>query len=250
MLNFRVEGEGPAIVFLHGFLESIAMWDYLPLNEIGGKKIFIDLPGHGKSELQADIDSPSLQYFADEVLKVLTHLEIDNFSVVGHSMGGYAGLLLKQQVEGCGKVVLLNSNFWSDSEQKKKDRVRLADIAFKAKGILIHEAIPNLFGTPADFIIEIEKLKSEALLMSSEAIAYASLAMRERGDFSKEINSNVDDYFILHGINDRIVDKDEIQTKTRNHSQLILIQNAGHMAHIENPIAVVESLKTILNYFC
>jgi pimeloyl-ACP methyl ester carboxylesterase len=191
-----------------------------------------------------------MQYFVDDVLKVLTHLKIDNFSVVGHSMGGYVGLLLKQQVEGCGKVVLLNSNFWSDSEQKKKDRVRLADIAFKAKGILIHEAIPNLFSNPADFIIEIEKLKSEALLMSSEAIAYTSLAMRERGDFSTEINSNVDDYFILHGINDRIVDIEEIQTKTRNHSQLILIQNAGHMAHIENSIAVLESLKTILNYSC
>mgnify|MGYP001099885555 CR=1 FL=1 len=64
MLNFRVEGEGIAIVFLHGFLESISMWDYLTLHELQCKKIFIDLPGHGKSELNANFDAPSLQFFA------------------------------------------------------------------------------------------------------------------------------------------------------------------------------------------
>ena len=145
MLNFHVEGEGPAIVFLHGFLESSSMWGYLELSELPFKKLFIDLPGHGKSELNANFDAPSLQFFVDEVRLVLNHLQITGFSVVGHSMGGYVAMLLKQQVEGCKKVILLNSNFWSDSEQKKKDRVRVADIAFKAKSILINESIPNLF---------------------------------------------------------------------------------------------------------
>ncbi len=246
MLNFRVEGEGQVNVYLHGFLESISMWDYLPLNELNGKKIFIDLPGHGKSELNANFDDPSLQFFVDEVLLILNHLQIDRFSVVGHSMGGYVAILLKQQVEGCKKVILLNSNFWSDSVQKKKDRVRMADIAFKAKKLLIHEAIPNLFGNPADFKEEIDKLKSEAMEMSSEAIAYASLAMRERTDFSEEINSNPADYFIIHGENDRLIQLEEIMSKTKDHSQLYFIPNAGHMAHTENPKKVVELIKIII----
>jgi pimeloyl-ACP methyl ester carboxylesterase len=246
VLNFRVEGEGQVNVYLHGFLESISMWDYLPLNELNGKKIFIDLPGHGKSELNANFDDPSLQFFVDEVLLILNHLQIDRFSVVGHSMGGYVAILLKQQVEGCKKVILLNSNFWSDSVQKKKDRVRMADIAFKAKKLLIHEAIPNLFGNPADFKEEIDKLKSEAMEMSSEAIAYASLAMRERTDFSEEINSNPADYFIIHGENDRLIQLEEIMSKTKDHSQLYFIPNAGHMAHTENPKKVVELIKIII----
>ena len=247
MLNFRVEGEGPVNVYLHGFLESISMWDYLPLNELNGKKIFIDLPGHGKSELNANFDDPSLQFFVDEVLLILNHLQIDRFSVVGHSMGGYVAILLKQQVEGCKKVILLNSNFWSDSVQKKKDRVRMADIAFKAKKLLIHEAIPNLFGNPADFKEEIDKLKSEAMEMSSEAIAYASLAMRERTDFSDKVHSNPSDYFIIHGVNDRLVQIEEVLSKTKNHTQLYLVSNAGHMAHVENVNDVSEILKRILN---
>lgn len=247
MLNFRVEGDGIAIVFLHGFLESISMWDYSELSELQCKKIFIDLPGHGKSELNANFDAPSLQFFADEVLRVLHHLKIDEFSVVGHSMGGYVALILKQQVERCKKVVLLNSNFWSDSEQKKKDRVRMADIAFKAKKILINEAIPNLFGNPADFKEEIDKLKSEAMEMSSEAIAYASLAMRERLDYTNEVNSKLTHYFIIHGENDRLIPLEDITSKTKDHSQLYFIPNAGHMAYTENPKKVVELIKLLLS---
>ena len=245
MLNFHVEGEGPAIVFLHGFLESSSMWGYLELSELPFKKLFIDLPGHGKSELNANFDAPSLQFFVDEVRLVLNHLQITGFSVVGHSMGGYVAMLLKQQVEGCKKVILLNSNFWSDSEQKKKDRVRVADIAFKAKSILINESIPNLFENPADFRDEIEKLKSEAMKMSSEAIAYASLAMRERTDFTDKVHSNPSYYFIIHGVNDRLVDSEEIKSRLKNEARYFQIQDAGHMAHIEAPNSLSSVIQTL-----
>lgn len=246
MLNFRVEGEGTTIVFLHGFLESISMWDYLELSKLPCKKVFIDLPGHGKSQLNTNFDAPSLQFFADEVLLVLNHLQIDCFSVVGHSMGGYVALILKQQMTSCEKVILLNSNFWEDNEQKRKDRVRMADIAFKAKRVLINESIPNLFGNPADFKEEIDKLKSEAMEMTSEAIAYASLAMRERTDFSEKVNSNPADYFIIHGENDRLIQSEDITSKTKYQSQLYFIPNAGHMAHIENTKVVIRILEMII----
>jgi len=246
VLNFRVEGEGATIVFLHGFLESISMWEYLELSNLPCKKVFIDLPGHGKSELNANFDAPTLQFFADEVLMVLNHLQIDCFSVVGHSMGGYLALILKQQMTACEKVILLNSNFWADNEQKRKDRVRMADIAFKAKRVLINESIPNLFGNPADFKEEIDKLKSEAMEMSSEAIANSSLAMRERTDFSEEVNSNPADYFIIHGEKDRLIPLEDIKSKTKNHSQLYFIPNAGHMAHIESSKKVIHLIKEII----
>lgn len=247
MLNFRCEGEGPAILFLHGFLESISMWDFLPLDQIKGTKIFIDLPGHGNSELCTNTEVPSLQLYADEVFRVLKHLKINRFSVVGHSMGGYVALLLKQQSQGCEKVILLNSNFWSDNEQKKKDRIRIADIAFKAKRILIQESIPNLFGNPEKFLVEIEKLKSEAMHITSESIAFASLAMRERSDFSIDFNANSKEYFLIHGANDRLIETSQVTSKIKNNSQFFLIPNTGHMAHIESTQQVSTILKLILN---
>lgn len=120
MLHFTVEGEGKTLVFLHGFLESSTMWSYLDLNELPAQRIFIDLPGHGKSELTDTSEWPSIDFMTDEVMNVLTKLRIESYNVIGHSMGGYIGLLLKEKDNRCEKVILMNSNFWADSEKKEK----------------------------------------------------------------------------------------------------------------------------------
>lgn len=252
MLNFSVSGEGQVIVFLHGFLESNSMWDYLALDQLNCQKIFIELPGHGQSALTNDAEEPSLNFFAEEVQAVLSFLKIEKFSIVGHSLGAYVALILKEQNSNCQKVVLLNSNFWADSEQKKKDRLRVAEIAFKAKKVFINEAIPNLFGKVELFKTEIEALKEEAMKINPESIAYAALAMRKREDFTKKLAENPSDYFIIHGDLDRLVtteflldqSREIFKEKLENH--VFVIQGAGHMAHIESREEVLKILGALL----
>ena len=247
MLNYSVHGEGRPIVYLHGFLESSTMWSFLNFQTFNEKNIFIDLPGHGKSELNDFSETPSIDFMAAEVLKVLNLLTLKSYSIIGHSMGGYVGLLLKEMDSRCKKVVLLNSNFWADTEQKKKDRIRVAEIAFKAKKIFLQEAIPNLFGKPENYPNEIIQLKNEAMIMLPESIAYSSLAMRERNDFTGAINSNTVDYFIIHGILDRLVDADFLRKQLISDKNLFIIENAGHMAHIEQSDEVLVILNKIFS---
>jgi len=251
LLNFSISGEGNALVFLHGFLESNSMWDYLALEQLNFQKIFIELPGHGQSTLTDNSENPSLNFYANEVQEVLSFLKIDKFSIVGHSLGAYVALILKEQNVGCQKVVLLNSNFWADSEQKKKDRLRVAEIAFKAKKVFINEAIPNLFGKVELFKNEIEALKEEAMKINPESIAYAALAMRQRKDYTEMIAQNPSDYFIIHGDLDRLVTTEFLLVQTRAifkeniENQMFVIQNAGHMAHIEASEEVLFLLKKL-----
>jgi pimeloyl-ACP methyl ester carboxylesterase len=251
LLNFSVSGEGNALVFLHGFLESNSMWDYLPLEQLNYQKIFIELPGHGQSALTDESENPSLNFYANEVQEVLVFLKIEKFSVVGHSLGAYVALILKEQNGACQKVVLLNSNFWADSEQKKKDRLRVAEIAFKAKKVFINEAIPNLFGHVELFQNAIQVLKEEAMKIEPESIAYAALAMRQRKDYSHMIAENPSDFFIIHGALDRLVTTEFLTQQTNpifkeqlaNH--LFIINEAGHMAHIEMSRKLINTLKKI-----
>jgi pimeloyl-ACP methyl ester carboxylesterase len=95
LLNYRVFGNGHPVVFLHGFLEDVSMWEFLTSQQIPFQAICIDLPGHGLSQLTDD--SPSLAFMADEVLKVLDFLKLSEFHIVGHSMGGYVALLIKEK---------------------------------------------------------------------------------------------------------------------------------------------------------
>lgn len=216
------------------------MWEALPLSELPITALFIDLPGHGKSELLDQ--NPSIHAMAQEVQKVLVHLEIQNFTIVGHSMGAYIGLELSQQ-PGFQKLILLNSNCWSDSEQKKQDRLRVAAIVTKAKSHFIREAIPNLFSNPEQHPLFIEALMEEANLMSPEAIAFAALAMRERTDFTEFVNAHPEQFIFIHGKLDRLVDVDELEAKIIGPSTHLL--DCGHMAHVE---AGEEVMKVLKNY--
>lgn len=247
MLDYRVEGDGKTLVFLHGFLESSTMWSFLNLQALKARKVFIDLPGHGKSPLTDNSESPSIDFMAKEVLNVLNFFELDSYSLIGHSLGGYVGLHMKEIDARCKKVVLLNSNFWEDSEQKKKDRIRVAEIAFKAKKLFIQEAIPNLFGKPENHAEEIDVLIEEALKIAPESIAYSALAMRERKDYTREVSENQTEYFIIHGKLDKLVDTDFLKSQLKSVENLFVIENAGHMAHIEQSEEVFGILKEVFS---
>jgi pimeloyl-ACP methyl ester carboxylesterase len=223
------------------------MWSFLNLQALKARKVFIDLPGHGKSPLTDNSESPSIDFMAKEVLNVLNFFELDSYSLIGHSLGGYVGLHMKEIDARCKKVVLLNSNFWEDSEQKKKDRIRVAEIAFKAKKLFIQEAIPNLFGKPENHAEEIDVLIEEALKIAPESIAYSALAMRERKDYTREVSENQTEYFIIHGKLDKLVDTDFLKSQLKSVENLFVIENAGHMAHIEQSEEVFGILKEVFS---
>jgi pimeloyl-ACP methyl ester carboxylesterase len=247
MLYSRVFGSGPALVFIHGFLESSTMWDVLPLGKLKCQCIFIDLPGHGNSALENTPEEPSICWIAEQVVSTLDLLGINSFSIVGHSMGAYVALEIKRQMPVCRKVVLLNSNFWADGEQKKKDRVRVASLVLKAKNLFIQEAIPHLFHDIKKHEKTILSLVKEAKKMEAGSIAFSSLAMRNRTDFSAHILENPLDYLFIHGVLDRLIEVEEYRRKTIAFpEQLYLIDGAGHMSPWENPTAVMSCIKSAL----
>lgn len=240
MLHYRSFGEGKTLVFLHGFLESSTMWDHLPLMELNAHCIFIDLPGHGQSLLNDFAEIPSIRFMADEVLQVLISLEVNEFTVVGHSLGAYVGLELAR-LPSCQKLIFLNSNCWSDDEQKRRDRLRVAELVYSAKKHFIHESIPGLFGRPTAYPTEIKHLIKEANHMSPDAIAYAALAMRERKDYTLEVVANPSRYVFIHGEMDTLVSTETLKKRLPGIT-IHLLTNAGHMSHLESSNRVMEIL--------
>lgn len=256
MLNYKVIGNGFPVVFLHGFLESISMWEKLDMELFPFQSVCIDLPGHGNS-LNEDDKEPSLDFMAEKVSEVLNHLKIKAFAIVGHSMGGYVAMLLKkkfptlenhQEINGCIKVVLLNSNFWEDSEVKKNDRLRVAEIVFKNKTLFVQTAVPNLFVKPENFQGEIKELIKEALKIDEHGIAYASLAMRNRKDTKEILTKSVRDFLIIQGELDTIVPIEMMKEELKDSRvKLEIIGGVGHMAHIEAPCEVQKLLLDFIN---
>ena len=86
-LAFRVQGQGPAVVLLHGTTANHAVWAAVA-EELAAQAtvISVDQRGHGRS------DKPAFGYagtdFADDVLTVLDALGLEQAVVGGHSLGG------------------------------------------------------------------------------------------------------------------------------------------------------------------
>lgn len=84
---FRVAGSGPAIVLIHGIGDNSTTWDTVQAKLAQRFTVIApDLLGHGKS------DKPRADYsvaaYANGMRDLLSVLDIDSATVVGHSLGG------------------------------------------------------------------------------------------------------------------------------------------------------------------
>lgn len=244
-LNYRVIGEGYPVVFLHGFLESNTMWNSIIPKLKGIKAILIELPGHGDSPVYPFGEEVSIRDMANDVSEVVQTLSINTFSIVGHSLGGYVSLDLKRidKKDAIEKVVLLNSHSGSDSESKQIERTRIVDIVEYNKLLFLNEAIPNLFRNPIQFKKQVKSQLEEAIKMSKVAIIQSLVAMRDRQDalgVMKELGQNC---LVIQGKYDHLISYREMEELTKKYdNRYYLVEEAGHMAHIESEDEVVEQL--------
>jgi pimeloyl-ACP methyl ester carboxylesterase len=107
---YRMAGDGPAVVLIHGITSSSAVWVQLmeDLVEAGYSVIAPDLFGHGASaKPKGDY---SLGAYASGVRDLLGMLGYERVTVVGHSLGGGIALQLAYQFpEYVERMVLISS---------------------------------------------------------------------------------------------------------------------------------------------
>ena len=228
------------VVFLHGFLESSTMWEILDLSQFDFCSVLIDLPGHGKSNLEIEI--PSIIEIAKTVKSTLLQLGKIDFDIIGHSLGGYVAIELHKLNNSKGKICLLHSNFWEDDENKKQDRNRVIEIVTSQKDFFIKEAIPNLFLEKHRKTLFVENLIQEALKINKETIIFHTIAMRDRKSNSDYIINNSEKVLIIQGWEDKIVLVDKMAEHNKN-LNIQLIEAAGHMGHFEQRHKIEKTLK-------
>ncbi|MFB2864435.1 alpha/beta fold hydrolase [Aeromonas sp. MdU4] len=91
-MNFKDQGQGPAVILIHGLFGSLDNLGLLAraLSE-QYRVISVDLRNHGASFRSHDMSYPAQ---AADILALMDHLELDQAAIVGHSMGGKVGMQL------------------------------------------------------------------------------------------------------------------------------------------------------------
>lgn len=250
LLSYSVKGKGEnTIVLLHGFLEDSSMWDDLESIFTKFKTILIDLPGHGMSK-NYQLNNFSMSNMALEVQNILKQENIFKPIVIGHSMGGYVGLELMQLIE-INQLILFNSNFWADSEERKVNRNRLIQVVGKNKSLFLNEAIPNLFAVENLKIKAIQsKLIQLASEMNIEEIIKSTEGLRDRKDHTELVEQNSEIIKIVQADLDPIIPAEEMKQKVgvlKKQPEIHFVRKSGHMSVWENLKATKSVLTNLVS---
>jgi pimeloyl-ACP methyl ester carboxylesterase len=232
---------------LHGFLESLGIWsDFEEELSKEFKVVCIDLPGHGSSGVQGEVQLMSMM--AEAVKAVLDQIEIESCVMVGHSMGGYVTLGFANQYPSfLNGFCLFNSTALEDSEQKKKDRVRAVKVIQMNPEVFVNEAIPNLFapGNVARFDSDVQRIKKEALRTPILGINSSLLGMKDRPDQLEFIAGYPKPILFIVGEEDPVMPLAALKSQLSASPTIesLVLERVGHMGFIEAKEQTLNRIK-------
>jgi len=132
----------PTVVLLHGFTGSKQSWRTLR-SELRGRYrvVAIDLPGHGGTPAACDPHADSLWRSAELVIGALESIGVEQFSLVGYSMGGRLALAVALAHPERVERLLLESASPGLARAAERARRRRADEALARR--LEHEGLAS-----------------------------------------------------------------------------------------------------------
>lgn len=97
-----------SVVLIHGNSMSSKIWERQFVKSLSDKHhlISFDLPGHGESD---NIDTYSLAILAESVSTTIEYFNLNNYILVGNSLGGDLILQIPQKLKKCRGVMLINT---------------------------------------------------------------------------------------------------------------------------------------------
>lgn len=248
--GFEAQGDGNAVLFIHGFPMDRTMWSDLVSTLTGWRRIAPDLRGMGSS------DGPPTGYsmvdYADDLAALLDVLDVERAAVCGLSMGGYVAFeFLRRHRERVRGLMLLNTRADSDSPETKQDRdemiaaVRRDGVAVLGE-LLIHRLLaPDSIDAMPHLVERLEKMLQGH---SMQGVVGAIEAMKGRTDYSGVLSHIDVPTLVVAGREDRLisVDRSQALASAIPDAQFTVIGDAGHVTPMEQPIATGRVIREFL----
>jgi pimeloyl-ACP methyl ester carboxylesterase len=239
------------VVLLHGYLESMVVWDeFVPLLSKHMRVVTLDIPGHGISVVQGEVHT--MEYLADCVAKAMATLGIERYSVVGHSMGGYVTLaMLDNHKEHLDSIILLSSTPNADSEEKCDRRRRELELIKAGKKNTLARLVPHAGFAPEN----VKRLKEyiddlgELIIITEDEGVIAILAgMIERKDRDEQLRESKVKHQFIFGRHDYYIPNEVAEELERTHpeARTVWLDHSGHMGFVEEPERCAEAIKEFI----
>lgn len=251
LLNYKQSGQGSPVILIHGLFGSLENLNVIA-NSLAENflVINIDLRNHGRSFHSDEMDYTCM---SQDIIQLMSELNIENAHFVGHSMGGKVAMQMAHLYpEKINRLVVLD----------------IAPVTYSPRHTSIFTALKNV----ADQSIS-DRKQADTLMQNDipelgvRQFLLKSLAKNEQGKFNWRFNlatldkqyENIlsdikandsclcDTLFIKGNDSDYILPeyKEAIMARFKN-AKAKIIHGAGHWLHAQKPQAVNKLISDFL----
>ncbi|MFH4665404.1 alpha/beta fold hydrolase [Vibrio cidicii] len=245
-MAYQDVGQGPVLLFGHSYLWDSQMWaPQIEWLSQSYRCIVPELWAHGQSQA-APANCHSLGDYARHVLALMDHLAIEQFSVVGLSVGGMWGAeLVSQAPARVTSLVLMDTFIGLEPEVTHKKYFAMLDAISQSQLVpppIVEAVVPLFFANDAkeknpqlvdDFTQKLASLSGEQAVQ----VARVGRMVFGRRDVIEDAENFALPTLIAVGREDkpRPVFESYLMQDVITASQLIEIPNAGHISNLEQP---------------
>jgi pimeloyl-ACP methyl ester carboxylesterase len=260
-------GAGPAIILLHGFPFNRSMWgeqiDFLGAH--GYRVVAPDLRGLGENVAQSSVcDSASedhrlksvplttMEEMARDVAALMDELKIERAIICGLSMGCYVAFefihLFPSRVRA---LVLCGPRAQGPDEAEKTSREAQAQrVLHEGMGFAVESISQSLLAaaTVKEKQTVVARVTEMVLKTDPRGAAAAQRGMAMRRDYSDDLSKISVPALVIAGSEDGVRKPEDAEFIQRGiaGSQLVVIDDAGHLMNMEQPEVFNETLLTFL----
>ena len=231
-IHYLDEGEGEAVVFLHGSGPGASGYsnfkgNYPYLVEAGYRCIVPDHIGYGFSDKPDDVDHP-LAFFVECIKQTLDVAGVDKCTLVGNSLGGAIALGLALEYPGLvSKLILMAPGGLSElPEYQQMPGMQKVFQVFRSGEPVTHEVMKDLFATGL-----VEERMQIMQIMNGHVMATMQIPVLV--DRLKELDCPTLGFW---GMDEKMMPENGIMAMAKNirHLRLILVTECGHWVMVEH----------------
>jgi len=250
-LAVEVRGEGPAVLFIHGYPLDRTIWRHQIDTLEGFRRIAPDLRGMGQS------DAPDLGYsmsmYAADLLALLDVFGIEEVVLCGLSMGGYVALeFVRQHRSRVRGLVLMDTRPDADTSEVRRTRDGAAATARDRGASAIADAMLPKMLAATTLAAQPELTERVRALMARTPVsgivgALSAMRDRESSEALLETLSGVPT-LVIAGEADTLTPPSQARSMAEAipGAQLAIIPGAAHLPPLEQPQATTVRLQDFL----
>ncbi len=256
-MYYEDHGNGFPVVFGHSYLWDSAMWKpQVEALSASCRCIAPDLWGHGRSE-PPPATPYSIEELAEDMWTFTESLGLEQFAVVGLSVGGmWGGHLALEHPEAVSGLVLMDTYLGPETAETHDRYLGMLDIVEQAGAIPapIQDAIAPLFFSPTTMRQAPDMVsRFKADLSSIDATRIPGIVGIGRGIFSRisqldRLPEIISPTMVIVGADDQSRPPHEAQEMAESipGATFKVINDAGHISSLEQPGQVTQLLGTFL----